>query len=451
MKKSIYLFITIIAIIAVSGLQAIWFNRTYALMEDKLCKDINNLFQDALTLEVTERASKGKIPDSTVLEGDSIRIRNERYGKSHNSRMAYRSFVDYSFQSTHYRFGLRMNLQKVDSIFSYMLAEKKLGNIRFKIDTVRIDTLRYKYIEDLIEDSTLLRNSASLQSPIFPLNDAFSIGAQVIVSNPYQQILREMWLFLVGTVGILLVALGSIVRQIYIIRKQNKVAQLREDFSYAMIHDMKTPLNSILIGTRILRSGKLDDKPDKKEKYFDILEDEGEHLLTLTNKVLTLAKMEQGHLHLHKEVTPLRPMLDDLIEKFSAKATKSIHFHIDLQAAQVFTDAGYLKEAISNLIDNAIKYSREAVDITLSSHYEEDYTCIQVYDNGLGIPLKDQSKIFEKFERASAIGRNRKGGASGFGLGLNYVMHMVQAHGGMMSVRSVEGEYSEFTLKIPEA
>lgn len=451
MKKNIYLFITIIAIIAVTGLQVVWFNRTYALMEDKLCKDINSLFQNTLSLEVSERVTKGIIPNYTVLEADSIRVRNERYKKSYNSRMAYQPFKDYCFQATHYRFGIKMNLQKVDSIFGCLLAEKKLGNIHFKIDTVSIDTLRYKYVDDLVEDSTLIRNSASLQSQIFPMNDAFTVGAQVTIANPYQHILREMWLFLTGTVGVLLIALGCIARQIYIIRKQNKVAQLREDFSYAMIHDMKTPLNSILMGTHILRSGKLDDKLDKKEKYFDILEDESEHLLALSNKVLTLAKLEEGHLQLHKEVTPLSPMMGDLIEKFSAKATKNISFHTDLQATQVFADASYLKEAISNLIDNAIKYSHETVEITLSSNYVGDYTCIRVHDNGLGIPLKDQSKIFEKFERASAIGRNRKGGASGFGLGLNYVMHIMQAHGGITHVRSVEGEYSEFTLKIPRA
>ena len=74
---------------------------------------------------------------------------------------------------------------------------------------------------------------------------------------------------------------------------------------------------------------------------------------------------------------------------------------------------------------------------------------IKVRDNGIGIPLKDQSRIFEKYERASAADRSRKGGASGFGLGLNYVFRVAEAHGGKVCVESIEGEYSEFLLFLP--
>ena len=75
---------------------------------------------------------------------------------------------------------------------------------------------------------------------------------------------------------------------------------------------------------------------------------------------------------------------------------------------------------------------------------------IKVKDNGFGIPLKDQSRIFEKYERASATERSRKGGASGFGLGLNYVFRVAEAHGGTVEVESIEGEYSEFSLSLPQ-
>lgn len=98
---------------------------------------------------------------------------------------------------------------------------------------------------------------------------------------------------------------------------------------------------------------------------------------------------------------------------------------------KAYADEEFLKEALSNLIDNAIKYSGESVQIKISSSASTDgYTHISVTDNGMGIPLKEQGKIFEKFERASAVIRNRKEGASGFGLGLNYVLHVVEAHHG---------------------
>ena len=94
---------------------------------------------------------------------------------------------------------------------------------------------------------------------------------------------------------------------------------MREDFSYAMIHDMKNPLSTILTGTRILRSGKLDKMPDKKDKFFDILEEEAEHLMALANKVLTISKLEHGQLLLEKDWIPIRPMIEELTRMFSAK------------------------------------------------------------------------------------------------------------------------------------
>ena len=204
------------------------------------------------------------------------------------------------------------------------------------------------------------------------------------------------------------------------------------------------------MGTQMLRSGRLDTYPDKREKHFQILEDESEHLLSLTNKVLTLSKLENYQLRLLKEEVQLRPMLEDLIEKYTAKADKPVHFSLQLESEWVYADEEFLREAISNLIDNSIKYSGEEVDIQISSFCQADQSfLIKVRDNGMGIPLKDQSRIFEKYERASAADRSRKGGASGFGLGLNYVFRVAEAHGGKVSVESIEGEYSEFSLFLP--
>ena len=218
-----------------------------------------------------------------------------------------------------------------------------------------------------------------------------------------------------------------------------------------MIHDMKTPISSILMGIQILETGKLDARPDKRDKLFHILKDESEHLLALTEKVLILSKLENHQLKLFREMLSLRDMLDDLIEKFSAKADKPVHFSLVLEVEAILADGEFLKEAISNLIDNAIKYSGASVDITISSVCKPDgAVVIKVKDNGFGIPLKDQSRIFEKYERASAATRSRKGGASGFGLGLNYVLRVAEAHGGTVRVESIEGEYSEFSLSLPQ-
>lgn len=115
----------------------------------------------------------------------------------------------------------------------------------------------------------------------------------------------------------------------------------------------------------------------------------------------------------------------------------------------VYADAFCLREVLGNLLDNAIKYSHEEVKIDIICESEKGFCKIKVCDNGLGIPLKDQSLIFNRFERSAAVGRSGRGGAAGFGLGLNYVQQVMLAHGGRVEVESEEGCFSEFTLYFP--
>ena len=111
-------------------------------------------------------------------------------------------------------------------------------------------------------------------------------------------------------------------------------------------------------------------------------------------------------------------------------------------------DAEYLKEALGNLIDNSLKYSDERVTIRLSAEEQNRHVLIRVWDNGWGIPLKQQKHIFEKFDRGGLEYKKEKK-VSGFGLGLNFVHKVITAMGGSVSVNSIEGKFSEFTLTLP--
>ena len=150
----------------------------------------------------------------------------------------------------------------------------------------------------------------------------------------------------------------SIIDQINYIDEQERVKLLREDFSYAMVHDMKSPLTSIIMGTRYLHSGVLEKKPDIKEKYFTIVEDEAQHLLALINRLLTISKLEHGKLTIHKAEVDLASMISDVTDKYEAKSSKPIHITTHIACSTVLADEEYLKEAISNIVDNATKSSK---------------------------------------------------------------------------------------------
>ena len=239
------------------------------------------------------------------------------------------------------------------------------------------------------------------------------------------------------------------VYQIKLIFKLNKISQIREDFSYAMIHDMKTPLSTIMMVQDMLESGRIDSKPEIKKKFMNIAKSETDHLLTLTNKILTISKLENHKLEMNKTEVELTPIIETLTDKFKAKAQKPVYFTISLLAKTAYADKDYLDEVLSNLIDNAIKYSKESVEIHITTEESERYTILKVRDNGLGISEADQKVIFQKYERAAAAKRSRRNGASGFGLGLNFVDQVIKAHEGRIFVNSTEGEFTEFTIYLP--
>ena len=242
----------------------------------------------------------------------------------------------------------------------------------------------------------------------------------------------------------------SIIDQINYIDEQERVKLLREDFSYAMVHDMKSPLTSIIMGTRYLHSGVLERKPDIKEKYFAIVEDEAQHLLALINRLLTISKLEHGKLTIHKAEVDLASMIADVTDKYEAKSSKPIHITTHIACSTILADEEYLKEAISNMVDNATKYSKDEINIKISTSEDDHHIYIKVYDEGIGIAKSELKTIFNRYERAAEHEKNPQKTRGGFGIGLNYVLQVIQAHGGKISVKSEKGKYSEFTISLPK-
>ena len=429
----------IVGLLAIFGLQYVWLVNTYKLAKESIQFRSNEVFKDASMQELFHRMEelkaelKKKYAVQDTIVGVKVELDNDHdvaesgiLNDNANQWLMSNMYVSIQ-EAVVKKYEVSVSLADLDSIYRANLLILKSSRALW------------------------MRGNDMLKTRLYPTNCKRTENLQAFIVNPYWVIFQKMTLLLIATVIMMILIIGCIVYQIRIIARQNKIAKIREDFSYALIHDMKTPISSILMGIQILETGKLDTRPEKRAKLFHILKDESEHLLALTEKVLTLSKLENHQLNLFREMLSLRSMLDDLIEKFSAKADKPVHFSLALEAETVVADGEFLKEAISNLIDNAIKYSGASVAIIISSFCKPDgAVVIKVKDNGFGIPLKDQSRIFEKYERASATERSRKGGASGFGLGLNYVFRVAEAHGGTVEVESIEGEYSEFSLSLPQ-
>lgn len=428
-KKNI-LFITILSVVGLIGamaLQMIWIYNSYELIKNDILNEGYATIEKALEEEGNMRF--GQTPKGTRIKSGPTNdtIPPMTYFYERLSDMGY-----------------PMSLHNLDSITAELLIQNGLGN-KYYINIINLRTgEKINGIGTQKEPSFM-----AIKPKYFPIRSDYTQVVQLIITNPNKTFLERMGLMIAGTFIIMLLVIVCISYQVRFISRFEKIFQIREDFSYAMIHDMKTPLTSIIMALKFLRSGKLDNRQEMKDKYFDIAENEADHLLTLTNKVLTISKLENHKLEMNRTEVELTPIIDKLTEKFKAKSQKTVNFITDIKAETAYADAEYLEEVLSNLIDNSIKYSDESVEIKISTAQDDRYTMMKIRDNGFGISEKDIHLIFQKFERASAIKRSRKNGASGFGLGLSFVDQVVKAHHGKIFVTSIEGEFTEFIIYLP--
>ncbi len=438
MEKNKYKYVSVAAMVAVMLLLGLYMWMTWRSAVRDISERAGNQLPWAMFYESYNRAellSKGDTLSLPDLRGDlslvsSVEGMNDVLCRRYHSEISLDTLALY-----------------VDSLLSVINLDRN-----FTVMEVDRDGKVLRQNNDLLTPT-------SLKTRVFSIRRDQSKGIRLALNNPYPELLRRLSpLFLAS--AIILILFGAILlRLLRYLDEQRLMAELRNDFSYAMVHDMKSPLSSIIMGARFLHSGKVDDKPQIKEKYYSIIESEAEHLLALVNKLLTISKLENKKLILNKQPVDLEPMINDIVEKANTKTDKPVSFTVDLLTKHVTADEQHLSEAISNLIDNAIKYSKPAgadgveapaIQISITSQSNDKFVLLKVRDNGIGISKDEQRIIFDKFGRAAVHEQNRKGGVSGFGLGLNYVDQVMQAHGGKVTVQSELDKYSEFTLYIPK-
>lgn len=336
-----------------------------------------------------------------------------------------------------------LDMSRMDSLFHAFLSEAGL-RVRSGIRILRPAT------DQIIRQTgdVSLQYGSFVTTPLRLTEDG-SVCVQGVVPDSAMPVIRSAWyLFLpLGMVFVFcLLCIGLLWRAW---RQQRRLEQFRKDFTYSMIHDMKSPLQTILMGTQMLESGRLSGKPEKMEKIGQAMNDECVRLLTLSGRVVMLTQIERGELQLHMVRVHLLPLFSDLVTTFRLKAAKPVEFEVVCsEDLWVTADAFCLHEILSNLVDNALKYSGKEVRIRLSAEVAAGGMLqIKVRDNGIGIPQSQQMRIFNRFERVAS--GSRITGASGFGLGLNFVWQVVQLQGGTISVESTEGSGSEFTVSLP--
>jgi two-component system, OmpR family, phosphate regulon sensor histidine kinase PhoR len=229
-----------------------------------------------------------------------------------------------------------------------------------------------------------------------------------------------------------------------------RLERVRQDFVANVSHEFKTPLTAIQGFAETLLGGALED-PRSNRRFLEIIREHAMRLARLTDDLLKLARIEAGKLEVEFSPVTLMEVVERCAETTLMKAArKQISLEIDVSPAlpPVLGDASLVREVLQNMLDNAVQYTPEGGRIHLKAAADEREAIISVTDTGIGIPLADQERIFERFYRVDAA-RSREAG--GTGLGLSIAKHIVESHGGRITVESEVGVGSKFSFTIPLA
>jgi signal transduction histidine kinase len=261
-----------------------------------------------------------------------------------------------------------------------------------------------------------------------------------------------------GTVPILLSGApirdenGAVTEMIFVfsdLSQIREVERLRDDFFHGIIHELRTPLATILMYARLLREGKAQQK-EKADRFLGVIERESDRLQKMVRQMLEVVKMEASEFQRSNDLVSLNDLFDEILPPLADRATeKGLTFRqrITKDMPPVLGNQETYHLIFKNLIDNAVKFTLSGT-VRVEAFPENDQIVVQVKDDGIGIPRQALPNLFGRFFRAqTAVER----GIAGTGLGLYMVKVAVENYNGTIQVKSTAGKGTTFTVKLPIA
>jgi len=331
-----------------------------------------------------------------------------------------------------------------DSLVSAILSENlEKSNIAWKV----VD----KDNQSILKTTALLAKDSKLQLRTTFINNFPEWSVEFYQLNPglIESLLasrRSIYFYIFLLIAGILIS-GSILT-IRSVSHELELAKMKSDFVSGISHELKSPLTSIRQLAEMLQRGRVP-SDERRKKYYEVIVEQSERLSVLINNVLDFAKLEAGKKQFNFEFTEMRHFLTEIVAVMQQEVSHD-EFEVELELAAslptISIDCSAISQAVHNLFDNAIKYSDRVKKVIIQSYVENQFLLISVTDFGIGIKGDEMEKIFERFCRGDDVFVRSKHGS---GLGLTLVKQIVQAHRGVIEVKSEYGKGSTFTIKLP--
>ncbi len=279
--------------------------------------------------------------------------------------------------------------------------------------------------------------------------NANGLELKLIFPEKKRFLVEEMGSLFIVSILLILVVFIMFIQTIRLLLKEKKISEHTTDFLNNMTHEFKTPLTNIGLASKMILKDSATTGTEKIKHYSEIILSENEKLKQQVDQVLNMSALERGEIPLSLSPLDFHSIITDALKCMNVQIeNKQGHLQVNLLAKkyQVSGDNVHLTNAISNLIDNAIKYTIEKPIIKIETANSNDAIILIIADNGIGIAKDDQKKVFQKFFRVSTGNVHN---VKGFGLGLAYVKKIIELHHGSIALHSELNHGTTFTITLP--
>lgn len=398
--------------------------------KDEIVSTINVIrtkLKDSLKMKMDVKPGMVISMNQTSVNGkrDSIKFERQISGPSENGNHIFNLLygVD-SLQDS-------LRLTEIDSAYTKALESEKL-KIPFSI--------------------TQTDSANAADSPRFDevtVGFANPVTYKLKLGNTFPYLFKQITqpiLFSILLLGITILSFVSLYRNLL---KQQRLAALKNEFISNITHELKTPIATVAVAIEALKNFNAADNPQRTKEYLDISHNELQRLSLLVDKVLKLSMFEKKEVELKYETVNLKGVVDEVTDSLKLQLEKHQANVMVSQAGNLMLqgDRLHLLSVVFNLLDNALKYSKEKPIIKIDLQEKDNAIVLNITDNGIGIPKEYKDKVFGKFFR---IPHGDTHNAKGYGLGLSYVAQVIQKHNGTIAVESQPGTGTKFTITLPK-
>lgn len=271
----------------------------------------------------------------------------------------------------------------------------------------------------------------------------------VVISDYKKMVLGEMRVMIGGAIFFTLVIIAAFYVTVNALLRQKKLSEVKNDFINNMTHEFKTPLATISLAVDALRNEKVVQDRTKSEYFTGIIKEENKRMNKQVETILQASLLDRQDQQLNLKALHAHVIIQEAMENFQLQLEgKGGRSEVQFNAKNdlILADEVHFTNIITNLIDNAVKYSKDNLLIRITTQNTQKNLVIRIEDNGIGMSKETQRRIFEKFYRAHTGNLHN---VKGFGLGLSYVKTIVEAHEGKIKVDSTVGRGTTFTLEFP--